>query len=340
MVRIGLLHHHQNPNDYSPLYAYWLIAKAESADIFYFTPSQMDIKKRIVRGFVYEYGEWRQRDTTFPDVIYNLSSHSKKEMSLLHDLIRDIPILNFPLENWLDLYETLQHEVQFNQNLIPTYPIKTSGDFFRILNQYGRIIVKPFESNNSTNMLLIERKEETCFVWKDGQLLERDPEQLRILIRHKITEERFFIQPYLLCNTTEGNSYNLQIQLQKNLFSEWTVTSISPKIAPKGSIITNMNSGGSTQEIEPFLKQQFGENHYKIKQNIEHFALQFASQLAQIKKEIFQYTHELNIDIVIDDLQKIWVFDVKCPLGVTSINFSELNHIRNHFYYANYYANI
>lgn len=340
MVRIGLLHHHQNPNEYSPLYAYWLIGKAESADIFYFTPSQMDMKKRIVRGFVYEYGEWRQRNTTFPDVIYNLSSHSKKEMSLLRELKRSIPILNFPLENWIDLYETLQHEVQFNQNLIPSYAIKTSGDFFRILNEYGRIIVKPIERNKSVNKLLIDRKEGTCFVWKDGQLTERDPEQLRTLIRHKMTEERFFIQPYFLCKTIEGNSYDLQIQLQKNLFSEWTVTSISPRIAPKGSIITNMSSGGFTQQIDSFLKQQFGENHYKIKQNIEHFALQFASELVLIKKEIFQYTHELNIDIVLDDLLKIWVFDVKCPLGVTSIKYSELNHIKNHFYYATYYANI
>ncbi len=340
MVRIGLLHHYQNPNEYNPLYAYWLIAKAESADIFYFTPSQVDIKKRIVRGFVYEFGEWRQRDTTFPDVIYNLSSHSKKEMSLLRELKRTIPILNFPLGNWLDLYETLQHEVQFSQNLIPSYTINTSGHFFRILNEYERIIVKPYERNNSANIFLVERKEGTCFVWKDGQLIERDPEQLRTLIRHKITEEHFFIQPYLLCKTTEGNSYNLQLQLHKNLFNEWTVNSISPKIAPKGSIITNMSSGGSTQEIDSFLKQQFGENRTKIKQNIEHFALQFASHLVQIKKEIFQYTHELNLDIVLDDLLKIWVFDVKCPLGITSIKYSELNHIRNHFYYATYYANI
>ena len=108
MVRIGLLHHHQNPNEHRLLYDYWLTATAEHADVVYFTPQQIDTKKQVVQGFIYEDGEWRQRETNLPDVIYNLSSYSKIDMSRLHELKTSIPIMNFPLGNWVDLYSIVK----------------------------------------------------------------------------------------------------------------------------------------------------------------------------------------------------------------------------------------
>lgn len=336
MVRIGLLHQYENPNEHELFYAYWLEAKAKGVEVIYSMPSQIDMKKKKVHGFVYEDGKWKKNTTNFPEVICNLGSYSKEEMASLYELKKHIPIVNFPLGNWVDLYEQLQNE--FKHNLIPTFPIKTSGYFLRYLSDYRRIILMPSERHDSRGQILIESKGDICIVRQDGNIVEMSHEQVRIFVKDKIIKAPYDAQPYLLCKTKEGNSYSIKIQLQKNINGAWTIASMHPQISPKGSIGTNINADGSTQPIDSFLKQQFGQDHSTISQEIEDFIIPFASQISKKNKELYQCIHELNIEVVFDDLQNIWVVDVRSPSSDPSIFCSELERIKNHIIYSIHYA--
>lgn len=51
------------------------------------------------------------------------------------------------------------------------------------------------------------------------------------------------------------------------------MTTVYPRIAPNGSIIPNINNGGYTNYLDPFLEQEFKEEAYNIRRMLEHFSL-------------------------------------------------------------------
>ena len=73
MTLIGMLHHRKDPRKVKRAYAYSVVAKAEGAEFFYFTPAKVDIISQTIIGKCYENGEWIHKEYPFPDVIYNAS---------------------------------------------------------------------------------------------------------------------------------------------------------------------------------------------------------------------------------------------------------------------------
>ncbi|WP_017753909.1 YheC/YheD family protein [Calidifontibacillus oryziterrae] len=216
------------------------------------------------------------------------------------------------MHNWVDIYDTLQTDEQFTQNLVPSIRIQTSGQFLRLLNDYRRIILKPNERVKHGDTFVIESKGNSNFIYQAQKISELDQEQLRALVKHKITDKPHFIQPYIICKTRLGNRYSLKLHVNKHGNQKWQLTAIYPQIARLGSMITNPNYGGFTQKIELFLPQQFGEQADNIKHDLVQFAPRFASALGKISSgDSNMDIHEIVINVVLDDLHNIWVFDVK-----------------------------
>lgn len=330
MVRLGLLHHQENPNELSLLEAFSNQAKEKNIKLIYFTPEM--ITQTQIQGFVYESGQWEKRETDYPDVIYNLSFYSKKDMQLLLKLKETTPVINLPSIDWVDYYELLCNEAEFNQHLVPSLRIKTSGQFLRFLEDYRRILLKPVETKPDLQ-LLFERKGDTFLVRQGEHLLEQNQEEIRTLVRSKIVMEDYYIQPYLLCKTLDGKEYNIRIRLQKNLNGMWIIQSIIPCISKQVDLINISEYEAPPIQIDEFLKQQFGKFHFQLKSQIKQFSHLLALKITR-NNEVFVHTHEIEIVMVIDDLQNFWVTDVTSPSQIHSTGNSELEAVKNQISYA------
>ena len=87
-----MLHHRRDPRKVIKSYAYAAIAQAEGAEFVYFSPRRVQFEDSTIRGWVFENGEWVERVTAFPDVIYNAGSpvklaNSKEIIDKLKDTI-------------------------------------------------------------------------------------------------------------------------------------------------------------------------------------------------------------------------------------------------------------
>lgn len=341
LIIIGMLHHRKDPKTVFKSYAYAAVAKAEGAELLYFSPKMVDFEQKVINGFIYQNGIWQKKQMPFPDVIYNTGSPEKLSRSseIISKLQAEIPFTTYSIGNKMRVYSRLKKAGEFDQYTIPSEIIHSTRGFFSFFNVYQRIVFKPVDGRKGRSVTFIERNRENYHILLGTENFTYTFEQLRDYISSKIKEELYLVQPYINCKTKSGKSYDFRLHVQKNGEGKWVITTIYPRISPEGSIVTNINGGGYTNYLVPFLQQEFGEDYYDIKRYLEHFTLQIAEHLDKIQYDCFsERIDELGIDAALDDMRKIWIYEINWRPGCPPAFYLEMDVVKNMIRYAMFLA--
>lgn len=336
-----MIHHRKDPRKVTRAYAYAAVAKAEGAELIYFSPGSIDYDHSTIRGYVYESGEWKWVITPFPAVIYNAGSPEKMAESKaeLARLSKEIPFTSFSIGNKMSVYKRLKRAGTFSKYLIPSESVFSCEDFLHYLDLYDRVIFKPVSGHKGQDVILVERNGDNFHLQIDGEHYYYNYSDLHHFITRKTAEEKFMIQPYISCKTKTGCTYDFRLHVQKNGEGRWVITAIYPRIGAPGSIITNISKGGSSNNLVLFLKQEFGDEYYNMKQYLEQFSLHLAAHLDSIQQEYFAETlDELGIDVGLDESGKICIYEVNWRPGCPPLFDLELDIVRNSIRYAMHLA--
>jgi UDP-N-acetylmuramoyl-tripeptide--D-alanyl-D-alanine ligase len=332
-----MLHHRKNPQTVQKSYAYAAVAKAEGAQLLYFSPKHVNFEERKINGYIYEDGNWRKTESPFPDVIYNTGSPEKLEKSIdtINKLKQEIPFTTNSIGNKMRVQRRLEKYGEFTKYLIPSEIIHSTRAFFNFLRQYRKIIFKPVNGHKGQGIVFVETVRDQYHLLIGTESNVFSFEEMRDFVSDRIRQELYLVQPYINCKTKEGIAYDLRLHVQKNGAGKWAITAAYPRFACKGSIVSNINSGGSTNYLIPFLKQEFGEEYYDLKRYLEIFALQLAEHMDKIQQETFSETiDELGIDVGLDDTRKAWIYEVNWRPGCPPAFYLELNVVINTIRYA------
>lgn len=337
-----MLHHRLDPKTVIKSYAYAAVAKAEGAQFFYFTPRSVNFITRSINGKVYEDGDWHDRKMPFPDVIYNAGSPEKLSISkrIINRLKKEIPFTTHSIGNKWNVMERLREAKKFDKYLIPTKIVKSTDLFHKFMDTYPKVVFKPIDGRKGKGIYFISKAESTNFeVRKDSEKSVYSKPQLDKLLADQLSTGTFIMQPYIQSVTKSGQVYDFRLHVQKNGEGRWIITTIYPRIAPNGSIIPNINNGGFTNYLEPFLEQEFEEDSYNIRRMLEHFSLSLAHHLDDIQMVQFgEVIDEIGIDIGLDEDQKIWMYEVNWRPGCPPAFYLELDVVIHSIKYAMYLA--
>lgn len=337
LILIGMLHHRKNPEKVMKSYAYASVAKAEGAELLYFSPNAVNFEEKIINGYVYIDGSWQKTRSPFPDVIYNTGSpvelaHSNEIISRLKE---KIPFTTNSIGNKMSVYKRLLKAHEFANYLIPSNYIHSTRSFFDVFNYYKKIVFKPVNGHKGRDIVFIERIRDEFHLLVGTENYTYTWDELRSFVSSKIREESYLVQPYINCKTKSGNAYDFRLHVQKNGEGKWVITNCYPRIAPDGSIVSNINSGGATKYLVPFLKQEFDDEYYNVKRYLENFSMQLAAHMDEIQQNNFsEFIDELGIDIGLDDLGKIWIYEINWRPGCPPAFYLELDVVRNMIRYA------
>ncbi|QVK17203.1 YheC/YheD family protein [Mycoplasmatota bacterium] len=341
MIIIGMLHHRKDPGKVRKSYSYAVVAKAEGAELLYFSPKAVDFKKRRIYGYFYREGKWERVESRFPDVIYNTGSPEKFKQSdsIIRQLKEIIPFTTHSIGNKISVYNRLKEDGTFSHYLIPTHIIYSLNHFIKHLEMYHNLVIKPVNGHKGQDITFIEPKEEKYYLHSEDEETLLNKDELLDYVSKKLKEEKYLIQPYINCKTKTGNAYDFRLHTQKNGEGKWVITAIYPRISPPGSIVSNISNGGSTNYLVPFLKQEYGEKYYDIKQYLEHFSIKLSKKMDELQLKFFNETiDELGIDAGLDDMNKIWIFEVNWRPGCPPTFYLELDVVKNTINYAIYLA--
>ncbi|SDN62657.1 UDP-N-acetylmuramoyl-tripeptide--D-alanyl-D-alanine ligase [Psychrobacillus sp. OK028] len=341
MTTIGMLHHRRNPTTVIKSYAYAAVAKAEGVNFFYFSPGTVNFVNRTIRGQVYENGGWKERIMPFPDVIYNAGSPEKlaKSKLIINKLKSEIPFTTNSIGNKWNINERLKGAKEFSSYLIPSEIIKNVEGFHKFISSFHKIVFKPIDGRKGKGIYFISKVGDTYVVRKDSHDATYTKQGINSFLEGKLSEGTYIVQPYINSTTKSGQVFDFRLHVQKNGDGKWVVTTIYPRIAPNGSIIANINNGGFTNYLDPFLQQEFKEEAFNIRRLLEHFSLSLAEHLDQIQMEKYgEVIDEIGIDIGLDENLKIWIYEVNWRPGCPPAFYLELDVVINSIKYAKYVA--
>jgi hypothetical protein len=341
MLTIGMLHHRKDPRNVIKTYAYAAVARAEGAELLYFSPKCVDFENKIINGYIYENGNWQKTKAPFPHVIYNAGSSEKLESTqeIIAKLKDEIPFTTYSIGHKLSVYERIKKAGEFSQYLVPSEKINSFKELLDFLELHRQVILKPVVGHKGQDVILIEKCGCHFHLQTGSEHLEYTLDGLRRFILRRIEDDDLLMQPFINCKTKAGCSYDFRLHVQKNGCGKWVITSIYPRIGQQGAIITNINQGGYTIYLEPFLQQEFKDQYYNTKRYLEHFSLQLARHLDKIHQEQFlEELDELGIDVAFDDIGKIQIYEINWRPGCPPAFYLELDVVRNMIRYALYLA--
>ncbi|MBE1553884.1 YheC/YheD family protein [Sporosarcina limicola] len=341
MTLIGMLHHRKDPKTVIKSYAYAVVAKAEGARFFHFTPGEVNFVNRSIRGQVYENGKWMERVMPFPDIIYNAGSPEKlaKSKEIIQKLKKEIPFTTHSIGNKWNVNERLKEAKEFSNYLIPTEIVRNTENFIKFLTAFENVVFKPIDGRKGQGIYFISKKEDGFQVRKDSNKVQYSSQQLNELIKSQLSTGTFIVQPTIQSVTKSGQVFDFRLHVQKNGEGEWVITTIYPRVAPKGSLIANINNGGFTNYLEPFLQQEFKEDAFNIRKTLEYFSLSLANHLDELQMVQFgEVIDEIGVDIGFDKNHKLWIYEVNWRPGCPPAFYLELDVVINSIKYAIYLA--
>ena len=337
---IGYMHYRKRPEGLNKAYAFAAVAKAEGAQLLYFSPGAADFEKGIINGWQYSSGEWRHTASRYPDVIYNTNGFVRdKQAKAVERLQQEIPFTSHSIGSKMTVYRNLMEYETYADYLVPSEKILSAEHFFVLLEQYPEAVCKPSSGHQGINISYIKKEGGKFCIRSGTEEVRHSTEEMDAFIRKKLMQDEYIIQPYINSRTKAGVPYDLRLHVQKGHEGKWVSPIIYPRISANGNIVCNIGQGGYTGELTSFLKQEFGEVYYDVQKYVELFSLQLAAHMDQIQKERYgEELNELGIDIGLDSARNIFIYEVNWRPGhPPSINI-DLNIIKNTIGYAMYLA--
>ena len=228
---------------------------------------------------------------------------------------------------------------EFSNYLIPSEIVKKVDTFHKFIASFQRVVFKPIDGRKGQGILFISKIENRYEVRAGAESAIYTKQQLDALLNEKLAAGTYILQPYIKSVTKSGLVYDFRLHVQKNGEGKWTITTIYPRIAPKGSIIANINSGGYTNYLDPFLQQEFEDEAFNIRRMLEHFSLALASHLDELQMvQHGEVIDEIGIDVGLDENLKIWMYEVNWRPGCPPTFYLELDVVINNIQYAKYIA--
>ncbi|WP_248926162.1 YheC/YheD family protein [Paenibacillus hamazuiensis] len=182
-------------------------------------------------------------------------------------------------------------------------------NLWRMLDKYGKVIVKPSGSYRGNGVVQIsetvDRRYETHHENKTNMFESR--ETLASYLR-KRKLKNYIVQERIPLARVDGRPFDLRVMVQRRKNSPWAVTGKLAKIAGKGFIVTNiLRSKGKVVPVKYALQRSSLRKYSssEILSEIDEVALMTAKLLGKYFKRI----RMMGIDIGLDRKGRVWVIE-------------------------------
>jgi glutathione synthase/RimK-type ligase-like ATP-grasp enzyme len=204
-----------------------------------------------------------------------------------------------------------------------------------MLQNYHEIYLKP--SNGSLGRGIIKANINSegkikfiAYGWQKIMGSAENPQELLKKTCKYRKGKAYIVQQGLNLATYKGCPFDIRIIYQKNKRDEWQIAKKFIRVAPQGSSISNLSSGGRAEKARSVFDDIYKEKELIDDKNsqLNNLCLIVASTLEKFSKQIYG---ELGLDIGLDETGHPWLIEVNSkPRKSTQTNFSP-KIVRNSF---------
>lgn len=218
------------------------------------------------------------------------------------------PMTKLNTSKWTK-YKLLLKSEKLSANLPETAWLSEST-FWRMIDKYGEVIIKPTGSYGGNGVIRIRKKDESTYEIHDGAKKKSltDKTQVSIYIKKK-TGKNNIVQQRIPLATVNGRPFDLRVMVQRRPHSPWQVTGKLAKVAGKGFIVTNIRmSSGKVVSVEYAIKHSalHAMRTSDLLSKLDKIALRSAALLGPS----YPWVRTMGIDMAFDTEGKVWIIEV------------------------------
>ncbi|MNI37134.1 Endospore coat-associated protein YheD [compost metagenome] len=206
-------------------------------------------------------------------------------------------------------HQTLIKSAKLKPHL-PATSLFSKTSFWRLLNQYDQVIVKPTNSSGGKGVIRISKKGRRQYEVHNGSKKRKIQGKDKVYAYvKKGRKQNHLVQQRIPLATVDKRPFDLRVMVQRRVHSKWKVTGKLAKVAGKGYIITNTRrSHGMILPIKKAIKRSsiHKKSTRKLKRHINKVALLTAKQI----KKKYPSARTLGIDMGLDRSGKPWIIEV------------------------------
>lgn len=284
---------------------------------FAFNPNSINWSKGTVIGYTYGKKGWIKNTYPIPDVIY---PRERAYAAANHNGFRKrlekagTRFFNPPLVGKWETHLIMSKNPELARYLPDTRLIKNFSQVENMINKYKAVYLKPVSGSRGKNIIrVIKRKNSPGYEYQyelnsltvkgNAPTLNR----LQSALKRVMGNRSYIIQKQINLLKTDGNIIDVRILVQKNQLGKWENTGIACRVGKRGSITSNISSGGSGRKLESVLRRHFEDENTraKILQEIHFLAIEAAVTL----EKVIGQSGEMGVDIGIDKDGKVWFIE-------------------------------
>lgn len=336
----------RNESDYEPtslqaeLMFLSKIGNTLPGQIYIFTPSSVNWSNLTVRGYYYRQttansGIWLSAIFPLPDVVYDRVStrtgelrtmirNTKKQLMCMED----VKYFNPSFLNKWKVHQMMMTNSELHQYLPETMELNLNNLEF-MLSKHNVLYLKP--GNGSLGMGIIRVVRDSngglkYVVHRRKRIRGQADSAKQLLSKTRVYRDvrPYIVQQGIALATFRGCPFDLRIIFQKNRHGKWQISKKFVRVAPPGSSVANLSSGGTAETSRKVMNVLFKNKDIIEEKNLEiyNFSLTLAKTLELSSGQIFG---ELGLDIGIDKQGGLWLIEVNSkPRKTTETGFSKV----------------
>ncbi|MGF7048907.1 glutathione synthase/RimK-type ligase-like ATP-grasp enzyme [Paenibacillus sp. DS2015] len=178
-----------------------------------------------------------------------------------------------------------------------------------MLKSHSTIFLKPDNGSGGSGILKIRNTSTHDYEIRQGETRKRVGQHTlyRTLKKYQKSPKKYIVQRGIHLGKYHGRVFDIRMYLQKPQ-SEWGISGMVARIAPKHRYITNYHKGGQAATLDKVLLPLFEDNTEKVNDCIEKLRT-ISLTIADTLTKQFPDTREFGIDLAVDSNRRIWIIE-------------------------------
>lgn len=189
---------------------------------------------------------------------------------------------------------------------IPETRIYNKAVLTRMLNQYGRVVMKPCIGFGGLGLILISKLRSGYTVHHRERILSRLSFEAMLALVERLRRRRaYLVQRGLVLASISGRPVDYRVKLLRR-HGKWFTKAIVGRLAKPGLFVTNIHSGGTLLRANDALRRSLSISPHAKKQEMNK--LSYLGM--EVMTRAFPGIDKLGFDYGIDRYGNIWLLEV------------------------------
>ncbi|GAA4844463.1 hypothetical protein GCM10023310_22980 [Paenibacillus vulneris] len=205
---------------------------------------------------------------------------------------------------WLKTNVLLRHREIVKH--IPETRVYSRAVLVRMLNQYGRVVMKPCIGFGGHGLILISKLRSGYTVHHHEKILSRMSFGTMLALVERLRRKRaYLVQRGLVLASISGRPVDYRVKLLRR-HGKWFTKAIVGRLAKPGLFVTNIHSGGTVLRANDALRRSLSISPHAKKQEMNRLSYLGMEALTRA----FPGIDKLGFDYGLDRQGNIWMLEV------------------------------